>query len=108
MVCYCEDPADVWEEKQIQAARKEHTCGECGETIEVGEPYTSISSLYRHEGRWHRERICQYCWHDWKLLSDAGHCIMIGGLQETWEEYWEPTTPKIELSPTVVMYGAPA
>lgn len=86
MSCYCDyDPADVWNEKK-RVARKTYTCYECREKIEPGDEYVYIS--YLAEGSWSHHRICEYCEHDWKVVRDAGHCYLLGGLQETWGDLW--------------------
>ena len=86
MGCYCDyDPSDIWDEK-IRKARKEHTCAECNNTINVGEEYTDIAQL--SDGSWDHFRLCEFCTHDWRVARDAGHCFLIGGLAETWEDMW--------------------
>jgi len=40
-------------------ARKEHTCCECRQTINKGDPYFEISGLW--EDRWCRFRQCEEC-----------------------------------------------
>ena len=87
MSCYCDaDPADVWNEKR-RKARKNHVCSECGETIEPKEEYTYISCL--SDGDWGTFKLCEYCEHDWEVLVKAGHCQLIGGLEEAWRYHWE-------------------
>jgi len=101
--CYCEgDPCDVWKETR-RKARKQHTCCECRDTIEPGDEYVHISSCF--DGSWSNNKLCEFCDHDWAYLRKQGHCQVIGELEASWKEAWEET-PKLELSPTNVMYGA--
>jgi len=87
MSCYCDfDPADIWNERN-RRARKQYTCYECREKIEPGDEYVYISTLA--EGRWSHYRICDCCEEGWKILREAGHCYLIGGLQEAWEQLYE-------------------
>lgn len=95
MSCYCDfDPADVWNERN-RRARKPHRCYECGDTIEIGEDYLYISYLF--DGKWSHHKLCDGCEECWKILREAGHCLLIGGLQETWEETYQ-YAPKMEVS----------
>jgi len=48
----------VWDAKQVKA-RKTHMCCECLRTIERGETYEQVSSLY--DGRWSRFKTCKHC-----------------------------------------------
>lgn len=83
MSCYCDyDPCDIWDEK-TRVARKRWACYECGEPIEIGDEYTDIAQLY--EGSWDHFRICDCCTEDWENLVNAGHCKLLGELQETLE-----------------------
>jgi len=85
--CYCDyDPSDVWDERK-RKARKEHVCYECREKIEKGDEYVYITSL--SDGSWWHYKICEYCEHDWKIVREAGHCYLIGGLQIAWEDMWD-------------------
>ena len=86
MSCVCDnDPCDIWDEKE-RKARKEYRCYECGEKIEKGDTYIHISAL--HYGEWSHFRVCEFCKHDWGVVTDAGHCYEIGGLSEAWQEMW--------------------
>lgn len=84
--CSCDDGSDVWDERRV-TARKQHTCHECGETIEPGDEYVRIGSLF--DGSWETFKICEYCDHDWTVLRGLGFCQLVGGLSETWEHAWE-------------------
>lgn len=52
------EPADFHREKLVRA-RKGHTCGECGETIEPGDLYERVTGLW--EGEWLRNKTCARC-----------------------------------------------
>jgi len=88
MACFCEDPADGWNE-QRRKARKEHVCYECNGKINKGDEYMVVSWCRAGEG-WDSVKVCEFCWHDWEYLRSEGHCILLGGLQESWDEHWEP------------------
>ena len=91
MSCYCDyDPADVWDERRHRA-RKAHKCYECNETIDPGDDYIRIS--YLSEGQWGHHKMCEYCEHDWQVVRDAGHCYLVGGLAEAWEDMWQYAAP---------------
>ena len=59
--CICStdyDPAKVYKSKII-TARKQHTCCECGETIEPGERYENTSGLW--DNQWSHYKTCSIC-----------------------------------------------
>jgi hypothetical protein len=87
MSCYCDyDPAIIWNERCYKA-RKQYKCCECKNVIEVGEDYIDIAAL--SEGKWEHMKMCEYCRHDWKVVTDAGHCYLVGNLAECWEDIWK-------------------
>lgn len=62
------DCSEVWNERQIRAARKTHRC-ESGCRIEPGQPYTSIFSIF--EGDASTYKICPDCVALQKAMSRA-------------------------------------
>lgn len=61
------EPPDVYEEKLVRAARKNHRCCECGKMILVGWPYGLVKGLW--DGHWSTYKQCMYCvdnarWYD--------------------------------------------
>lgn len=44
---------------KVVKARKTHTCGECGETIQPGECYEVYSGCW--EGEWNTHKTCSSC-----------------------------------------------
>ena len=65
-------------------ARKEHICGECGETIKKGQKYENFRGLY--EDRWSTHKTCmrcvalrdKYCPGGWifgRVLERIGECM---------------------------------
>lgn len=84
MSCYCDfDPPAIQKSKTYKA-RVSHTCEECRESINPGEEYLAISSLF--EGSWSHYSLCEYCEHDWKVLEGLGYCGAIGDLKKLWQE----------------------
>ena len=66
----------------IHTARKEHTCGECGRTIQVGEKYEVCRGLY--EGEWSTDKTCIDC----LSLRETYFCSwMFGNIWEDFEEW---------------------
>jgi len=58
----------VWAVTQ-RRARKAWRCYECDTTIDPGQPYDHIASLY--DGRWDTYRVCAPCAAAHKALTDA-------------------------------------
>jgi hypothetical protein len=89
MECYCDyDPADVYDAKRINSARKPHKCEECGRQINPGEPYESAFMIY--DGCANTYPTCQhclalrnfvqisipcFCWAHGRMHDDARACI---------------------------------
>ncbi|RLE41371.1 hypothetical protein DRJ16_06415 [Candidatus Woesearchaeota archaeon] len=74
-------PSAYWESTPI--ANKNHTCCECGSTIEPGEMYHKIKGIW--EGIFDTHKTCQIC-EKVRLKAMAGshgHCICFGELWET-------------------------
>jgi len=44
---------------EMRKARKQHVCCECDETIEPGETYERVSSVY--DGDWSHAKTCALC-----------------------------------------------
>ena len=97
-MCSCDyDPSDVWD-ANIQRARKQYHCDECGEDIHPGEHYERVGSLF--DGRWSTYRFCLSCV-EWsralgawsRLHRDACVCWTIGDMAgalkevQEWVEY---------------------
>lgn len=77
----CDGPADVWNEGRINATRKEHRCGECGEMIPSGTRCCYASWLY--DGRWTTVRRCLKCSFVAEAISTiTGTCPLWGGLMD--------------------------
>ena len=68
------EPAEHWQTLR-PVARKEHTCSECGCTIERREEYVRVKYLF--DGRWHEEVWCAPCHEQAKTLWHL-------------QFYWEP------------------
>ena len=87
MTCYCDDVdvADVWRERR-RKARTAHRCYECHEAIEPGDEYVEITALFERE--WVRHAVCEFCDHDWHVLTGLGYCQLLGGLEEYWNQAW--------------------
>lgn len=98
--CDCDygEPCDVWNQDTVKA-KKIHTCSECQNQIASGDEYERISFLF--DGEWDRLKICEYCWHDWKILKDLGYCVDIGtgDLEKAWNQHW--TTPPVPSKPEI-------
>lgn len=82
-MCYCElddGPTIYWESRPV--ARKEHTCYECGSTIDVGEEYYRISGVW--DGLFYTFKQCQICKNVWEeAIAEGFECICFGELWET-------------------------
>jgi hypothetical protein len=66
--------------RKIRKARKEHTCCECGETIDKGSTYEYVTMLY--DGSWDTFKTCMPCFN----LGDDIGCRLYGGLGEQFYE----------------------
>lgn len=75
------DFSALWDEV-IRTARKPHKCGDCGRTIQPGERYELISSLY--DGSWSKYKTCHEC----AEIADAFMCNgrVVGQL---WDLMWD-------------------
>ena len=68
-MCYIDlEPCEVWQEHTYRA-RKAHTCGCCGRTIQPGLRYVHIFLVF--EGDASFERSCLPCWHANGAFADA-------------------------------------
>ncbi len=75
-----DDPSDVWEEKEVRA-RKEHTCCECGKSINPGEQYGLAKSPF--DGSWSTFRRCPACLILAEMVATMSEaCPLWGGLSE--------------------------
>ncbi len=71
-MCVCDwDGPDV-SSRRWQKARKEHRCGECWRTINVGERYEVHTGLY--EGKWETYRWCAHCSASQKIYAEVDEC----------------------------------
>lgn len=55
-----------------RVAQKEHTCCECGSTIDVGETYVECCGLWTHANGWHTFRQCEFC----ADISRSAHMLL--------------------------------
>ena len=69
-------------QKEWRRARKQHTCGECGDPISVGERHEYVSGLW--DGRWDSHRTCAPCVA--VRMRYCAHGFIYGGLAEQIEE----------------------
>lgn len=58
MSVYCDEQADVWNERRVKA-RKEHTCSACRETVRKGDRYVRDAML--SDGDWSVVIRCERC-----------------------------------------------
>lgn len=98
MIDYGERAA-VWDQI-IRKARKSHLCCECHRTIEKGEKYEYISSLF--DGSWDHYHLCAHCSSASRWLSK--HCggYLIGGILDDLQEHWEENYRKDHLGRLIV------
>lgn len=75
-VCDYEDYATVLCEK-TRRARKDHRCGECGETIPAGALYLYEATLF--DGSVSTHKTCARCW---QVRRDYFNSFIWGGLVE--------------------------
>jgi len=64
-------------------------CSECAHRIQPGDEYVRC----RIEHAWPYRSwqiLCEYCLHDWRILSDLGYLISLGSLAATWRRMWIP------------------
>ena len=91
---YC----DVWCEANIKA-RKPHKCMACKETIQPGQTYIKVDSLY--DGDWNHVIRCARCQAIWKHLNakeEARGCSYTQpdptlNCGHSYEEVWKATPP---------------
>lgn len=69
------EPCEVWTVTKIKRARLPHECGCCGRTIEPGQGYTGVFSIF--EGDRNYEKSCAQCWAAQEAFADA-HAGTIG------------------------------
>lgn len=80
--CYCDyDPPRWINIRNVKAARKPHTCAECGAPIAVGEPYEYTSGMWDYHDTFH---VCTRCveLREWAKISVPCFCWAYGNLHE--------------------------
>lgn len=88
-MCLCDGPGPDVYDAVIRKAAKPHRCCECGETIETGQHYESVSGLW--DGQWSNYKTCPKCAQLQHLLStETDCCIGHGGLQSEVSVYDYP------------------
>jgi hypothetical protein len=85
-MCFCDYPA-ISETANIKAARRPHTCSECGLKIEVGQPYQRYDSLF--DGCWNHDRFCQHCQSAWETAWVVMDCACNIPVGEVWSGLYE-------------------
>ena len=71
-------------------ARKKHRCGECGETIQPGEPYELAKG--KDENGWHSFKTCAACL-ELRVHFFCGAYIFGNILSDLRDEWWQSDGP---------------
>lgn len=82
-MCYCDfDNAPTFYSESCHTAKKQHTCCECGSSIDPGEKYEKAVGVW--EGKFLTFKTCEICQKiKNEALSDGHECIAFECLYET-------------------------
>lgn len=92
MGCACSCDYNDWDmptiyRENMQRARKEHKCSECGESIMPGDTYRYIFGVWDDKPDTFHQ--CLPCVRVWEHYGSMGCCPYLGGLWETVSEIIE-------------------
>jgi hypothetical protein len=94
--CFCDyEPATVYKRRNVQAARKQHKCDECGRTIMAGEPYEYTFGIWDDFSD--NYYTCQHCLElrDWGTISFECFCWAHGSMLDDLHELMQEESYKV-------------
>lgn len=90
--CVYDGSADDFVTEKTVTARKQHRCGECGDTIQKGEKYQKADGCWDHS--WQHYKTCKFCVKLRDQYCPGGY--IYGELAESIYEcmgFWYPSDP---------------
>lgn len=80
MIDGCDERYEVYSEKWVSKARKDHKCDECNRTIKKGEEYRFTTGAL--DGYWNSNHVCHHCTFATRWLWTNCYGYVDGGVHE--------------------------